>query len=92
MTKGLVVQASARDAPVTDESPHFEPPQFMGVEALGHFERFAQAGERFFTAGAIDDHVDANLAGVDHTDIDAAFGQGAEHGPRHAGMRSHSHA
>src|SRR6266852_5040620 len=55
-----------------------------------HVKRLFQTGQRFFAPLPIDHHAHANLAGVNHADVDPALRQGAEHAPGHAGVGPHA--
>ena len=62
------------------------------VLALPHPERRLQAAQSFLATPAVHHDADAHLARVDHADVDAALGQGAEHPPGDAGVRPHADA
>ena len=55
-------------------------------------QSLAQTRQRFLAVAPVDHDADAHLARVDHADVDAALGQGAEHAPGHAGVRPHADA
>ena len=57
-----------------------------------YIERCLEAGQGFLAPIAVDHHADADLAGVNHADVDVALGQSPEHPPGHPGMRSHADA
>src|SRR5262245_32592884 len=64
----------------------------VAVSGSGEAEGLAEAGEGLVAAGALDDDRQAHLADVDHADVDAALGQGAEHTPGDAGVGPHADA
>ena len=62
------------------------------TRALIYVKRLLQRRQRLLPPATCRRRPKPHFAGVDHADVDAALGQGAEHAPGHAGVRPHADA